>query len=113
MKLICINCPLGCHLEIDENLHVSGNNCPRGKQYAIDEMTHPLRTLTTTVAIDSADHERLPVITDKPVPKDMMMDIVRSLKDKTVKPPVKMGDIIIENVLGTNSNIIASRSIKD
>lgn len=112
MKMICINCPLGCHLEIDENMNVSGNNCPRGRQYAIDEMTHPLRTLTTTIAIDSDIHERLSVITDKPVPKDMMMDIVRSLKDLKVKAPVKMGDIIVENILETGSNLIASRSIE-
>ena len=112
MEMICINCPLGCHLKIDENMNVTGNNCPRGKQYAIDEMTHPLITLTTTVAIESVTHERLSIITDKPVPKNMMMDIVRSIKDLKVKPPVKMGDVIVENVLNTGSNLIASRSIE-
>ena len=31
-EFICIECPKGCHLSIDDNLNVTGNSCPRGKQ---------------------------------------------------------------------------------
>ena len=56
-EMVCITCPIGCHLTIrqdGEEIEVSGNTCPRGKQYAIAEMTHPTRMLTTTVVIKNA-----------------------------------------------------------
>ena len=77
MKLVCIQCPVGCHLEIDEKCHVKGNNCPRGEKYAIQEMTHPMRTLTTTVSTNSIIHRQLPVITKNPVPKEKMMEVMQ------------------------------------
>ena len=53
MELTCIVCPMGCRMTVElsdggEILSVTGNTCPRGKQYAIDECTHPVRTVTTT-----------------------------------------------------------------
>lgn len=111
MKLVCINCPLGCNLEIDDNLNVSGNNCNRGKEYAVNEMTHPLRSITTTISVKSVLFERLPVISSKPIPKDKMMDVMRYLKDVEVSSPVSIGEVIVENILDTGSDIIASRSI--
>ena len=115
MNLICINCPKGCHLtveEVDGEIKVSGNSCPRGMTYAINEMTNPLRTLTTIVSIDSENCARLPVISSKPLPKGKLMDVMKELKTTAVKAPVHMGDVIIENVLGLNSDIIASKSIE-
>ena len=30
-ELICISCPKGCHLKVDEEANkVTGNGCPRG-----------------------------------------------------------------------------------
>ena len=67
-KLICIICPRGCPLEIDEStLEVRGNSCPRGKIYAESELTQPVRTVTTTVAIEGAAIPRCPVRTTLPV----------------------------------------------
>ncbi len=115
MNLICINCPKGCHLsveEIDGEIKVTGNSCPRGVTYAVNEMTNPLRTLTTTVSIESENCHRLPVISSKPLPKGKLMDVMKQLKTTSVKAPVHMGDVIIENVLGLDSDIIASKSIE-
>ena len=115
MNLICINCPKGCHLsveEIDGEIKVTGNSCPRGVTYAVNEMTNSLRTLTTTVSIESENCHRLPVISSKPLPKGKLMDVMKQLKTTSVKAPVHMGDVIIENVLGLDSDIIASKSIE-
>ena len=68
----CIICPAGCSLEIrQENGEwiVSGNRCPRGKQYAIQEMTDPRRTVTATAETDSAAYPRIPLKSVSPVPK--------------------------------------------
>ena len=114
MNLICINCPRGCHLNVENvngEIQVSGNMCPRGYTYAYNEMTDPKRTLTTTVGISSEDYRRLPVISSEALPKDKVMDVMKALKDVSVKAPVKLGDVIVEDVLGLKVNIIASKSI--
>lgn len=114
MNLVCINCPKGCHLVVENingEIRVSGNSCPRGEQYAINEMTNPLRTVTTTVSIVSNVYDRLPVITSSPVPKAKIMEVCKALKGAEVKAPIKMGDIVVENILGLNVNIVASKSI--
>ena len=116
MNLICINCPKGCHLTVEENageIRVSGNSCPRGMTYAINEMTNPLRTLTTTVAVVSKNHSRLPVISSKPLPKGKLMDVMKELKGVEIKAPVHMGDVIIKDILGLNLDIVASKSIEE
>ena len=70
-ELVCIVCPRGCHLTIDENNNVTGNSCPRGVTYAINEITNPLRMLTSTVFIKSELIKRLPVITSKEISKNL------------------------------------------
>lgn len=115
MKLVCINCPRGCHLDVENingEIKVTGNFCPRGEQYAINEMTNPLRTVTTTVAIDSESYERLPVITSVPVPKAKIIDVCKALKDTSIKAPVKIGDVIVKDILGLGSDILASKTIE-
>ena len=114
MNLICINCPKGCHLVVEqegEEIRVSGNSCPRGEVYARNELLNPLRTLTTTVPIDAQDCKRLPVITSKPVPKGKLMDVMKALKGVEVKAPVKIGDVIVSDILSLGSDIIASKSV--
>lgn len=115
MKLVCINCPRGCQLEVENingEIKVTGNSCPRGAKYAIDEITNPLRTVTTTIAIESVEYDRLPVITSSPVPKGKMMDVVKALKDVKVKAPIKLGDIVVQDILGLGSDILACKSIE-
>ena len=114
MNLICINCPKGCHLTVEEvngEVKVEGNSCPRGVVYATNELKNPLRTLTSTVPIDSDTCARLPIISDNPVPKGKLMDIMKDLKDVKAKAPVHMGDIVLENIEGLGINMIASKTI--
>jgi len=113
IELVCIGCPKGCHLKVDENndYQVSGNGCEVGAKYGHDELTNPTRTLTSTVKITGAIHSQLPVKTDKPIPKKLMIDVVKSLKDVVVASPVKAGQVIVENILDTGANIIAGREM--
>lgn len=114
MNLICINCPKGCHLSIeniDGKFVVTGNSCPRGEKYAIEEMSNPVRTLTTTLKINSIKYERLPVISSKPLPKDKIMDAMKALKGIEVNAPIKLGDAVVKNILDLDVDILASKSI--
>lgn len=111
-EMICITCPKGCHLKIDEQtLAVTGNGCPRGAEYAKNELTNPLRTVTSTVRIEGSFLERCPVKTSSPVPKPLMAEVVAALKGVTLRAPVHVGDVVLENVLGTGSNVVVCREM--
>ena len=109
--LICIVCPRGCRLQIDDKLFVTGNYCKRGDTYAKNEVTKPMRMVTSTVVISSKIIARLPVCTNKPIPKDQIFAVMKELDQIVVNAPIKIHDIIIENVLNLGVNIIATRTI--
>ena len=119
-ELTCIICPMGCRLEADCRATadgsliidaVTGNTCPRGEKYARAELTHPERTVTSTVVLQNGRYRRLPVITSGPVPKERIFDVMREIHAVSVCAPVRIHDIIIENVCGLGVDVIASRSI--
>ena len=113
-ELICIGCPIGCHLSVDtEKMTVKGNSCKRGEAYGINEVTNPVRVVTTTIKIDGATHSVLPVKTNNPIPKDLNFKCIEILNNITVKAPVKMGDVILENILDTGVDVIATREMKE
>ncbi len=113
-KLVCVSCPMGCHLSVsisNDEWHIKGNQCKRGITYARSELTNPCRTLTTTVRIIGATFNRIPVRTSSPIPKGIMFDAMKLINTAKVMAPVKVGDIIIRNILDTGVDIIASRSM--
>ena len=72
MKTICINCPMGCPLEITEEdgkITVRGYTCKRGLDYGVSEYTAPVRTVTTLMR--TSDGGVVPVKTSRPVPNDI------------------------------------------
>jgi len=115
-QMNCIVCPLGCKLtvELDSGkvLSVTGNACPRGEKYANEELTAPTRMLTSTVKITDGILPLLPVVSEKPLPKDKVLDCAIKLRNVIVHSPVKQGDIIVPNILNLGINIIASRSME-
>lgn len=111
-EFICIECPKGCRLKVDDDMNVTGNTCIRGKTYAINELTCPKRVITSTVVIESKLVARMPVMTEQEVPKEKMFDIVKALDEVRLVAPVKCRDVVIENVCDTGVNIIATRTIE-
>ena len=108
-QMTCILCPRGCSLQITDDLSVTGNSCPRGEKYAIDEITNPLRTVTATVRVANRKDTMLSVKTENPVPKGKMFDIMICLRSMTVNAPIAMGTVIVEDILGTK--IIATQKV--
>ena len=112
-ELTCITCPMGCSLTavIDgETITVSGNRCPRGEKYAKAELTHPTRTLTSTVAVKNRAGKYVSVKTNAPISKDKLFDAMKILGQTKVDAPVKSGDVIIKDIFG-EADIIATSSI--
>lgn len=110
MEMICIVCPKGCHLTINSG-EVSGQGCEKGVVYAKNELTNPTRVVTSTVIVSAQSHSRLPVKTDAPISKALVKEAVKLLTGVRVISPVKCGDIIVANILGTNVNFVATRNI--
>lgn len=116
-QLVCISCPLGCRLTVEKDdaspqgYRVTGNSCKRGIDYAIREVTEPTRMVTSTVRIRGAHLSRLPVRTDKPIPKDRIMDCMALINALEVKSPVAMGQVLIPDLFGTGAQVVASRSL--
>lgn len=115
--MICIVCPVGCHMEIIEDsesksgYRVEGANCKRGEVYGVKELSNPTRLLTSTVKIIGSKLPRVPVRTDKEIPKDKIFEVMKIINEIELKVPVKMGQVLSENVLGLDVNIISSRSV--
>ena len=110
--MICIICPRGCSLSAeisDSGVKVSGNACPKGKEYAINECTNPVRTVTATVRVSNRCNTMVSVKTETPVAKDAMLSVMQALRQITVQAPVHMGDVILENVCG--AKIVATKDV--
>lgn len=113
-ELICIVCPQGCRLTVEEkdgSYQVSGNTCKRGEAYGINEMTAPRRVITTTVKLEGGRCPRLPVKTRTDVPKELIFDCMAKINQVTVKAPVKMGDVVLADIMGTGVDVIATRDM--
>ena len=112
-KLICIGCPLGCELcavlERGEVISVTGNTCKRGDAYARKELVSPERTVTSTVKM--SDGRMLPVRTKTDIPKAKVLECVRELKHVVVEAPVETGQIIVQDIAGTNVPVIATKKM--
>jgi CxxC motif-containing protein len=110
----CIVCPTGClvHVEnINGELIIEGHSCNRGEEYAREEFIAPKRILTTTIRVENGFLPLIPVRSDKAIPKEKLQETLEEIAKKTVKAPIKMGDILIKKVLGLDINIIASRNL--
>lgn len=115
--IICTVCPVGCNITVegedDVIVSITGHQCNRGIGYATTEFLHPARILTTTVKVQNSSTLLLPVRSNQPIPKELIMQCMEIIKKFKVTPPIKSKDIIIPNICGTNIDIIATRHIDE
>ena len=111
-ELTCIACPLGCALTVTiedkKVISAEGNTCPRGKDYAINECTAPVRTVTSTVMCENGD--LVSVKTKNPIPKDKIFEAMSIINKTVASLPISVGDIIIEDLFG--SPLVATQDKK-
>jgi CxxC motif-containing protein len=114
-KLICVSCPKGCTLEVTVDgktlVKVNGESCKRGVDYAAREISDPRRMIASTVRVKNGFHPLVPVYSLQPVPKPMIQAVLKELRKVELKAPVEQGSIVLENVLGTGVDIVASRDM--
>jgi len=112
-NVICIVCPKGCHLTVDENndFAVTGFGCQRGVDYGKKELQSPTRVITSTVKVQGGIHKRCPVKTASDIPKGMIHDAMALLDTVELQAPVKVGDVVIPDILGTGVAWVATRNM--
>jgi len=98
-ELICISCPMGCHLKVNtETKEV--------------EVTNPVRVITTTVKVKDGELPVIPVKTKTPIPKELNFKAMEVLNSIEIEAPISMGDIIVKDILGTGVDVVATRNLK-
>ncbi len=109
-KIVCIVCPKGCEIEIFGENDFRGYSCPRGFEFAKNDLLNPKRILCTTVA--TINHKLLPVKTDRPIPLESFKEAMDCVRKVVVQKPVARGEIILENIAGTGANLVATSTSK-
>lgn len=122
LQLNCTTCPSECLLTVEverdsngavvEVRSVTGNNCPRGDTFAHQELTCPMRVLTTTVAVSGGNEALLPVRTAEAIPLALHTQAMDLIRGVVVEAPIRMGDVVLEDLLGTNIDLVASMDIE-
>lgn len=119
LQFNCTTCPSECLLTVEverdavaEVRSVTGNNCPRGDKFAHQELTCPMRVLTTTVAVSGGDEALLPVRTVEAIPLKLHAQAMNLIRGLVVNAPIRMGDVVLPNLLDTGTDLIASMDIE-
>ena len=113
--ITCVTCPKGCKIDVWEeqgDLKMTGYSCKRGIKYATSEFYNPSRVLATTVRIIGATLPLLPVRSNEPIPKGKLFLVMDKISDFSIKAPIKMGEIVLPNVLNTGIDIVATRTLE-
>ena len=113
-SFVCIACPMGCALRVWEEageIRVSGNTCKRGLKYGRQEFGAPMRTVTSSVRVEGRKHGLCSVKTDAAVPKEKVPQVLSAVYGLCVQAPVRVGDVLLENVADTGANLVATRNV--
>ena len=113
VELTCISCPLGCPLKVETDssgkvLKVTGNTCKRGEEYGKKEVTNPTRTVTSTVRLLGGTAPVVSVRTQTDIPKEKIFQCMEEIRKAAAEAPVRIGDVILENVAGTGVSVVAT-----
>ncbi len=90
---------------------VTGAACSRGVRFAKEERTLPRRMLTSTLPVRGGHLPRVAFRSREAIPKEMLFQVLKSLRGKTLEAPIEPGDILVENVAETGIDLIATSHI--
>ncbi|OGR24908.1 MAG: molybdopterin oxidoreductase [Desulfobacterales bacterium RIFOXYA12_FULL_46_15] len=117
-NLVCIVCPNGCDAEVMMEdgqeikiLSIDGCTCDKGKEWVVQELTSPMRTIASGIPVEHGDFKLVSVRTDAPIPLGKIFEVMTVIRHKKLKAPVAIGDILVPNPAGTACNIIATRNV--
>ncbi len=114
-RFTCVICPLSCSVEVevegDRVRDVRGFNCPRGKEWALEEVLSPKRVVMTVIRVRNGKDPIVSAKTDSPIPKDKIRELMRYLAVLEVEAPVSLGQILVDRPLGLDTRVVATKSV--
>jgi CxxC motif-containing protein len=113
LELTCIVCPVGCRILVEpagDEVRISGQGCPKGETYARDEALAPKRVVTSVVTVVGRPG-LLPVKTVAPILKEKIWAAMAEIREIRTEAPVKIGQVIREDLAGTGVGLVATKTI--
>ena len=111
----CIVCPSGCQIDAEyvgtQVLEVTGHLCPKGMNYVTKELVNPERTFATSVRVNDGTMPLASVRLTNPIPKNRIFDVMAQINKQVLTAPVRIGDKLIENVLGLGSDVMVTKNV--
>ena len=109
-KFTCIVCPNGCEIEVEyegkDVKNIEGEGCRKGREYVVQELTDPRRNIASSVILLNVS-----VRLTNPIPKDKIFDVMDIIKNIKLKAPVEVGDIVVKNIMGYDSDLIVTKQV--
>ena len=113
-RITCISCPVGCRMTVTvedgQVVRVENNSCKRGEVYARQESVRPMRMVTAVAPVEGSARP-VSLKTREPVPKEKIMDVMAAIRGLKLKPPILIGDVLLEVAAGTGVSLVATRSL--
>ncbi len=113
-EIVCIECPKGCMLKISgkaDEPDISGYSCPRGKSFALSELTSPMRTISSTVRTSFSETPVVPVKISAEIPKARIFDVMDEIHKVRLDKRLGTGSVIIQNVLGLEVDVVLTSNV--
>lgn len=117
-EFICVVCPSGCAIKAQYEegnspklISSEGMRCARGKTWIQQEIENPLRTFSTSVLVEGGDFLEASVRLTKAVPLAKVFDIMAEIKKIKLKAPLKIGDVVLKNPAGIETDVIVTRDV--
>lgn len=67
--------------------------------------------LTTTAKIKSEEYKLIPVKTTGKIPVDRLFDAMKIVNKLNLVPPIRLGQVLIENFLLDGVSLVATKTI--
>ncbi|MDD3251291.1 MAG: DUF1667 domain-containing protein [Lachnospiraceae bacterium] len=114
-EFTCIICPNGCEIEAEiedgKVRSLTGAACPKGEAYVRQELTDPQRNIATSVLVEGGELPLASVRLTNPIPKKEILNAMAEIRKASVKAPVVAGTVVIQNILGYESDVIVTKGV--
>lgn len=107
----CIMCPRGCEISAESVKTLTGNQCPRGYEYVVQELTNPMRNIATSILVEGGELPLASVRLTKPIPKARIFDVMAEIRKIRMEAPVTEGDVVITDILGLRADVIITKTV--
>ena len=70
------------------------------------------RTIASSVAVKNGVLPLVSVRLNRVVPKEKLFEVMAEIRKLSLNAPVHTGDLIVENILGLGSDLIATKNVE-